>query len=53
MQELQWPADQIPEQTGRVVIITGGNSGLGYESTRALARKGARVVMGSRDRIKA
>ena len=42
-------AGDLPEQTGRVVVITGANSGLGYESARAYARKGAQVVMAVRD----
>ena len=43
-----WTAKDMPDQTGRVVVITGANSGVGYESTVALAQKGARVVMASR-----
>jgi protochlorophyllide reductase len=43
-----WTAEEMPDQTGRVVIITGANSGLGYESAIALARKGACVVMACR-----
>lgn len=41
----KWTADDIPDQEGNVVIITGANSGLGYESSLALAKKGARVIM--------
>jgi NAD(P)-dependent dehydrogenase (short-subunit alcohol dehydrogenase family) len=48
-----WTAEQIPDQTGRVVIVTGGNIGLGYESVLALAKKGAEVVMASRNLDKA
>jgi NAD(P)-dependent dehydrogenase (short-subunit alcohol dehydrogenase family) len=43
-----WTAKDIPYQNGRVAIITGANSGVGYESAVALARKGARVVMACR-----
>lgn len=43
-----WTAADMPDQTGRVVIITGANSGVGYESAVAFAQKGARVVMASR-----
>lgn len=48
-----WTAEQIPDQTGRVAIVTGGNVGLGYESVLALAKKGATVVMASRNLEKA
>ena len=34
---------------GKVILVTGGNSGLGYESVKAFAGKGARVVLASRD----
>jgi len=38
----------MPEQDGRVIIVTGGNSGLGYESVKAFALKGAGVVSACR-----
>jgi len=43
-----WTAADIPDQTGRVAVITGANSGIGYEMARALACKGAHVVMAAR-----
>lgn len=43
-----WTAKDIPSQNGRVVVITGANSGVGYESAVALAAKGAQVIMASR-----
>jgi NAD(P)-dependent dehydrogenase (short-subunit alcohol dehydrogenase family) len=39
---------QMPEMDDRIVVVTGANSGLGYEATRAFARKGAHVVMACR-----
>lgn len=48
-----WTAQDMPEQEGRVVVITGANSGIGYESALALARKGALVVMACRSLDKA
>jgi len=49
----KWTATDIPDLTGKVVIITGANSGIGYESTREFARKGAEVILASRDLLKA
>jgi NAD(P)-dependent dehydrogenase (short-subunit alcohol dehydrogenase family) len=47
-----WSPDAIPDQTGRTILITGANSGLGYASTRALAARGATVVMAVRNEAK-
>lgn len=46
-------AKDMPDQSGRVVVITGANSGVGYESAIAFAKKGARVVMACRSVSKA
>ena len=44
-----WTAADLPDFTGRTVVVTGANSGLGFEASRQLARVGARVVMAVRD----
>ena len=43
-----WTEADIPDQTGRTVVITGANSGLGLRSAEVLAAKGARVLMACR-----
>jgi len=47
-----WTAEQIPDQTGRLAVVTGGSSGLGVVTARELARKGARVVLAVRSTSK-
>jgi NAD(P)-dependent dehydrogenase (short-subunit alcohol dehydrogenase family) len=49
----KWTAADIPDQTGRTVLITGASSGLGLRSAEALAAKGARVLMACRNASKA
>jgi NAD(P)-dependent dehydrogenase (short-subunit alcohol dehydrogenase family) len=49
----KWTMEKSPNLVGKVVVITGGNSGIGFEAARALLKKGAEVVLGSRDHQKA
>jgi len=50
---LSWTESDIPEQTGRTALVTGANGGLGLETARALAAKGAHVIMAARNEAKA
>lgn len=48
-----WTRKDIPDLSGRTAVVTGANSGLGYETTKALAEAGARVIMACRSLSKA
>jgi NAD(P)-dependent dehydrogenase (short-subunit alcohol dehydrogenase family) len=48
----QWTAAEVPDQSGRVAVITGANTGIGYEAALVLAGKGAKVVIAVRNRDK-
>jgi NAD(P)-dependent dehydrogenase (short-subunit alcohol dehydrogenase family) len=48
-----WSAADAGDLTGRVALVTGANSGIGYETTRVLSDHGAHVIMACRDREKA
>ena len=50
MTKKRWTTTDIEDQTGRVAIVTGANSGIGFEAAKALALKGATVVVASRSK---
>ena len=45
----KWTTGDIPDQSGRVAVVTGANTGLGYHTAAALAQTGARVVLAVRN----
>ncbi len=49
---MAFTVDSIPSLRGRTFIVTGGNSGIGFEAARMFARKGARLVLACRDEAK-
>ena len=49
----RWTEKSVPDQTGKRVLITGANSGIGYETARVLAQQGAHVILACRNEDKA
>ncbi|MFC2139324.1 oxidoreductase [Bacteroidota bacterium] len=52
MKQNNWTADNIPDQKGKIAIVTGSSSGIGYEAARVLANKNAKVIIAVRNPIK-
>jgi NAD(P)-dependent dehydrogenase (short-subunit alcohol dehydrogenase family) len=50
---LGFTAADVPDQTGKTMVVTGANTGLGFEAAKTLAGKGARVLLGCRSPSKA
>jgi NAD(P)-dependent dehydrogenase (short-subunit alcohol dehydrogenase family) len=53
MEKKNWTLSNIEDLKGKTVVVTGGNSGLGFEAVKALSAKGAKVIMASRSIAKA
>ena len=47
-----WTIKDMPPQAGRLAVVTGANSGIGYETALALANAGARVIVAARSEAK-
>src|SRR6266436_4313281 len=45
----KWTSEDVPGQQGRLAVVTGANTGLGFETARVLAARGASVVLAVRD----
>ena len=48
----KWTAEQMPSQSGKTILVTGANSGIGYQAALELARHGAHVILGCRSAAK-
>ena len=49
----KWTQNDIPDLTGKVIIVTGANSGIGFEAAKEFARKGAQTILACRSMDKA
>lgn len=52
MTEQKWEVTNIPDQKGKIVIVTGSSSGIGLEAARLLASKNATVIIAVRNQVK-
>src|ERR1700691_6481464 len=52
MAATKWTVQEIPSQTGKTALVTGANSGIGYQAALELARHGAHVLLACRNAAK-
>ena len=52
MKQQKWDSENIPDQKGKIVVITGSSSGLGFETAKELAKKNATVIVAVRNEVK-
>src|SRR5208283_712396 len=53
MPSAKWTADDMPDLSGHTIIVTGGNSGIGYEAAMQFARRHAHTILACRSPAKA
>ena len=53
MKDHRWTTDQIPDLNGKVIIVTGANTGIGFQAAREFSRKGAETILACRNETKA
>ncbi len=53
MKKDNWTINEIEDLTGKIFLVTGANSGIGFEATKVFASKGATIIMGCRNIVKA
>ena len=46
----KWSHDDIPNLSGKTIIVTGGNSGLGFQAVKSFSAKGAKTILASRNK---
>ncbi len=51
--ENKWTAENVPDLSGKVIIVTGANSGIGFEAAKEFVRNGAEIILACRNMEKA